>query len=183
MDQKTVEVHHGKHHQGYTDKLNKALEDLGTTEVSLENEVFPQIDNFPRAVRINGGQYWNHNFFWESVAPAGQNPGSQTMAAIDKDFGGMDGFKQAFTEAATGVFGSGWAWLCMNADNELEIIGTHNEDNPLMKGIAPEGTRPLLVIDVWEHAYYLKYQNRRAEFIDAFFNIINWEKVEERLTR
>lgn len=184
MDQQTVEIHHGKHHAGYTAKMNAALEEAGLTEVNLETEVFPQVSNMPKAIAINAGQYWNHSFFWKSLAPTGQEASEKVSQALTASFGGYDGFVSEFTKAASSVFGSGWAWLCQRQDGSLTIVETFNHENPLMENIAAEHGQvtPLLVIDVWEHAYYLKYQNRRPEFIEAFLQIVDWEEVERRMS-
>lgn len=183
MDKETVEIHHGKHHAGYTTKLNNALEEAGLTEVDLAKEVFPQISNMPRAIQTNAGQFWNHSFFWESLAPTGQEVSGELLDAMTASFGGYDGFVEEFTKHASTVFGSGWAWLCKKQDGSLIVTSTLNHENPLMEAqVADHGSvTPLLVIDVWEHAYYLKYQNRRPEFIAAFLQIVNWEKVAERM--
>ena len=183
MDKETVEIHHGKHHAGYTTKLNAALEEAGLTEVNLATEVFPQISNMPRAIQTNSGQFWNHSFFWEGLAPAGQEPAGGVADALTASFGGYDEFVAEFTKHASTVFGSGWAWLCKKQDGSLVVTSTLNHENPLMEGMDKEHGPliPLLVIDVWEHAYYLKYQNRRPEFIAAFLQIVNWEKVAERM--
>jgi len=183
MDKETVEIHHTKHHAGYTTKLNAALEAEGINDVNLETEIFPQIMQMPRAIQTNAGQFWNHSFFWESLAPTGQEPSESVMNKLTESFGGYDGFVSEFTEKAGGVFGSGWAWLCKKQDGSLCVVQTLNHLNPLMDSFTKEHgvMTPLLVIDVWEHAYYLKYQNRRPEFIAAFLKIVNWEKVEQRL--
>jgi len=183
MDKETVEIHHGKHHAGYTTKLNNALETAGLTEVNLATEVFPQISNMPRAIQTNAGQFWNHSFFWESLAPTGQEVSAEVLDAMTAAFGGYDGFVEEFSKHASTVFGSGWAWLCKKQDGSLIVTSTLNHENPLMESQVTEHgpVTPLLVIDVWEHAYYLKYQNRRPEFIAAFLEIVNWEKVSERM--
>lgn len=184
MDKETVEIHHGKHHQAYTDNFNKALEDSNVVDESLEEDLFPHISKYSMAIRNHGGGYWNHKFFWENLAEADStNPGEKAMELINETFGDFDTFKAEFTKAAVGVFGSGWAWLCVNPDGQLKIVQTLNQENPLMDVVSEDAghCKPLLVIDVWEHAYYLKYQNRRAEFIEAFFQIINWDTVEDRI--
>lgn len=183
MDKQTVEIHYGKHHAAYTEKLNMMCKDEGLTELNLVTELFPMAGNFPKGIVINGGQFWNHSFFWNSLAPEGQEPGAAVAQAINDSYGSFENFKSEFTKAALGVFGSGWAWLCKRDDGSLAIVPTFNHENPHMDTVVAEHGRvtPLLVIDVWEHAYYLKYQNRRNEFIEAFFNIVNWEKVEERI--
>ena len=184
MDKETVEIHHGKHHQAYTDNFNKALEENNVVDESLEEVIFPNISKYPAAMKNHGGGYWNHKFFWENLAAAGTTTvGEKTMELINETFGDFDTFKAEFTKAASTVFGSGWAWVCLDADRRLKIVQTFNQENPYMDVISDkEGTlKPLLVIDVWEHAYYLKYQNKRPEFIDAFFNIVNWDEVEKRI--
>lgn len=184
MDKETVEIHHGKHHQAYTDNFNKQLEEHNVMEESLEEELFPNISKYPVAMKNHGGGYWNHKFFWENLSPADSTkPGEKTMELINETFGDFDSFKEGFTKASVGVFGSGWAWLCVDSDQKLKIVQTLNQENPYMDCVQKDHghLKPLLVIDVWEHAYYLKYQNRRPEFIEAFFNIINWNVVEERL--
>jgi len=183
MDKETVEIHHGKHHAGYTTKLNAAMEESGLQEANLETEIFPQITNMPQGIKTNAGQFWNHSFFWESLAPAGQEPAAEVMSALAASFGGYEEFVQEFTKHASTVFGSGWAWLCKKQDGSLVVVSTLNHENPLMDSFSSDHgpLKPLLVIDVWEHAYYLKYQNRRPEFIAAFLQIVNWEKVAERM--
>ncbi len=184
MDKETVEIHHGKHHQAYTDNFNKALEENNVMDESLEQELFPNISKYPAAMKNHGGGYWNHKFFWENLAPADSTkPGEKTTELINETFGDFATFKAEFTKSAMGVFGSGWAWLCIDADGRLKMVQTLNQENPLMDSVRSEvgHNKPLLVIDVWEHAYYLKHQNRRPEFIEAFFNIVNWDEVESRL--
>lgn len=178
IDEATMRVHHDKHHTGYTTKLNAAVE--GTEFASMDPlEILARIDSVPEskrtAVRNNGGGHVNHTLFWEIMAPNGGGTPSGALAeAINKTFGGFDAFKEQFSNAAVGRFGSGWAWLVVNPAGKLEIISTPNQDNPIM-----EGKKAILGLDVWEHAYYLKYQNRRPEYIDAFFNVVNWDKVAE----
>ncbi|TDL99795.1 MAG: superoxide dismutase [Flavobacteriaceae bacterium] len=176
IDAKTMEIHHGKHHQAYTTNLNAAIEGTDLAGLSIE-EILVKGFETP-AVRNNGGGFYNHNLFWEIMAPnAGGSPEGELAAAIDRDFGSFEGFKDAFAKAATTRFGSGWAWLCKK-DGKLSVCSTANQDNPLMPGEC--GGFPLLGLDVWEHAYYLNYQNRRPDYINAFFNVVNWEKVAER---
>ena len=178
IDKKTMEIHHGKHHGGYTSKLNAALEDLEIAKDSIEN-ILKKMDMNNSALRNNGGGYFNHCLFWETMSPnGGGNPSGSLKSAIDSAFGSFDSFKEAFSNAAATRFGSGWAWLCVHKGGQLEVCSSANQDNPLMPGIGCGGT-PILGIDVWEHAYYLKYQNRRPDYILAFFNLINWEKVRE----
>lgn len=176
IDARTMEIHHSKHHNGYTTKLNGAIEGTEFAGMSIEEIQANCADN--AAVRNNGGGYYNHNLFWEVMSPnGGGTPSGDLAAAIDAAFGSFDGFKEAFSNAAATRFGSGWAWLCV-VDGKLEVCSTANQDNPLM-GIGCGGT-PILGLDVWEHAYYLNYQNRRPDYINAFFNVINWEKVAEK---
>ena len=178
IDAKTMEIHHGKHHGGYTSKLNAALEGLEIANDSIEN-ILKKMDMNNSALRNNGGGYFNHCLFWEIMSPnGGGNPSGSLKNAVDSAFGSFDSFKEAFSNAAATKFGSGWAWLCVHKGGQLEVCSSANQDNPLMPGIGCGGT-PILGIDVWEHAYYLKYQNRRPDYILAFFNLINWEKVRE----
>jgi len=173
IDARTMEIHHSKHHNGYTTKLNAAIEGTDFAGKSIEDILASCADNV--AVRNNGGGYYNHNMFWEVMSPnGGGNPSGDLAAAIDAAFGSFDAFKEAFSNAAATRFGSGWAWLCV-VDGKLEVCSTANQDNPLM-GIGCGGT-PIMGLDVWEHAYYLNYQNRRPDYINAFFNVINWDKV------
>lgn len=176
IDAKTMEIHHGKHHAGYVEKLNTALEKYPDLQTKKIEELLSGIKDVPEAIRTavqnNGGGHHNHTLFWESMKPGG----SQNLPeAISKNFGSLDDFKAKMTEAAIGRFGSGWAWLVKNGNN-LEVYSTANQDSPLM-----EGKTPILGLDVWEHAYYLKYQNRRPEYVEAWFNVINWEVVGQRL--
>lgn len=176
IDARTMEIHHSKHHQAYTTNLNQAIAGTALENASIE-EILTSCKDLP-AVRNNGGGYWNHNLFWEVMAPdAGGHPTGRLAEAIDAAFGSFDGFKDAFAKAATTRFGSGWAWLCVSK-GELEICSTANQDNPLM-GEGCQGT-PILGLDVWEHAYYLTYQNRRPDYINAFFSVIHWDKVSEK---
>ncbi len=173
IDARTMEIHHGKHHQAYTTNLNNAI--AGTDMENMSIEDILKVCKDKPAVRNNGGGFWNHNLFWEIMAPnAGGNPSGELAAAIDSAFGSFEAFKDEFAKAATTRFGSGWAWLCVT-NGGLEICSTANQDNPLM-GEGCNGT-PILCLDVWEHAYYLNYQNRRPDYINAFFNVINWEVV------
>ncbi|MDY0236258.1 MAG: superoxide dismutase [Gudongella sp.] len=182
IDAKTMEIHYTKHHQGYVDKLNKALEGLEELEnLSLE-DLIKSIDRLPEeirtAVRNNGGGHLNHSMFWEIMKPnGGGEPKTMLLAKIKNSFGSFEFFKEEFKKAALGRFGSGWAWLVLNGD-KLEITSTPNQDNPIS-----DGKIPVLGIDVWEHAYYLKYQNKRDEYIDSWFNTINWDKVEENFNK
>lgn len=174
IDARTMEIHHGKHHQGYTNKLNAAIEGSDLASKSIEELCKNHSDN--KAVRNNGGGYYNHNLFWTVMSPnGGGNPSGELAEAINSAFGSFDSFKDEFSKAAATRFGSGWAWLCVN-NGKLEVCSTANQDNPLMPDAGCDGT-PILGLDVWEHAYYLNYQNRRPDYIDAFFNVINWEQV------
>jgi Fe-Mn family superoxide dismutase len=177
IDKETMTFHHGKHHQAYVDNLNKAVDaDAALQGKSLE-EMFAVMSTLPKAVRNNGGGHWNHALFWELLAPQGQTgaPSAELAAAIDRDLGGMDAFKTAFNAAGAGQFGSGWAWLIVQ-DGKLKVTSTPNQDNPLMD-VADEKGAVVLGADVWEHAYYLKYQNRRADYLAAFWSVVNWNKV------
>ena len=175
IDSKTMQIHHGKHHAGYTNKLNASIEGTDLEGKSIE-EILKNLDMNNSAVRNNGGGYYNHCLFWEIIGPnCGGSPSGKLADAINKDFGSFDEFKSKFSAAAATRFGSGWAWLCVDSDGGLEVCSTANQDNPLMPGEC--GKTPILCLDVWEHAYYLNYQNRRPDYIDAFFNLINWEVV------
>jgi len=179
IDTLTMQIHHGKHHQAYVDNLNKAIAGTEHEGKSIEDLV-AHAGKISVAVRNNGGGHWNHTFFWESLAPnAGGTPSGELAEAINKTFGSFDVFKEKFANAGMTRFGSGWAWLCVNAQKELCICSTPNQDNPLMDVAECPGT-PLLGVDVWEHAYYLKYQNRRAEYLSAFWNVISWDKIAAR---
>ena len=178
IDAKTMEIHHGKHHNGYTTKLNAALEGLGMESNTIES-ILENLDMNNAALRNNGGGYYNHCLFWEVMGPNGGGTPSGALAqAIETAYGSFEDFKTAFSNAAATQFGSGWAWLCVQKGGEVEVCSSANQDNPLMPGIGCGGT-PILGLDVWEHAYYLNYQNRRPDYINAFFNVINWEKVSE----
>ncbi len=177
IDQETMTFHHDKHHQAYVDNLNKAVDaDASLQGKSLE-ELFAAISTAPKAVRNNGGGHWNHALFWELLAPAGQcgEPSAELSAAIDRDLGGLDKFKEDFNAAGAGQFGSGWAWLIVQ-DGKLKVTSTPNQDNPLMD-VAEQKGAVVLGADVWEHAYYLKYQNRRPEYLKAFWTVVNWNKA------
>lgn len=178
IDTLTMQIHHGKHHQAYVDNLNKAIAGTHHESKSIE-QLVAEAGSISPAVRNNGGGHWNHTFFWESLAPgAGGNPTGELAAAIDAAFGSFDAFKEKFANAGMTRFGSGWAWLIVK-DGRLEICSTPNQDNPLMDVAEVKG-RPILGVDVWEHAYYLKYQNRRAEYLSAFWNLVDWKKAAER---
>jgi Fe-Mn family superoxide dismutase len=177
IDKATMEFHHGKHHQAYVDNLNKAVDaDSALQGKSLE-ELFATISKAPKAVRNNGGGHWNHSLFWELLAPVGETgePSAELAAAIDRDLGGMEAFKAAFNAAGAGQFGSGWAWLIVQ-DGRLKVTATPNQDNPLMD-VAEDRGAVVLAADVWEHAYYLNYQNRRADYLKAFWTVVNWNKA------
>ena len=177
IDAQTMHIHHDKHHQAYVDNLNKALAGTGYENKSLD-EIVANAGKISPAVRNNGGGHWNHSFFWEILAPnAGGQPSGKVADAINQAFGSFDAFKEKFNAAGATRFGSGWAWLIAK-DGKLEVTSTPNQDNPLMDVAEVKGT-PLLGVDVWEHAYYLKYQNRRAEYLNAFWNVVNWDKVNE----
>ena len=176
IDSKTMQIHHGKHHAGYTSKLNAAIEGTDLGGKSIE-EILKTLDMSNSAVRNNGGGYYNHCLFWDIMGPnAGGLPGGDLGEAINKSFGSFENFKSKFSAAAGTRFGSGWAWLCVHSNGDLEVCSTANQDNPLMPGIGCGGA-PILGLDVWEHAYYLNYQNRRPDYVDAFFNVINWDAV------
>ena len=178
IDARTMEIHHSKHHAGYTNNLNNAIAGTAMEGMSIEEICAKGTDN--AAVRNNGGGYYNHCLFWEVMSPnGGGNPSGDLAADIDATFGSFDGFKEKFAAAAATRFGSGWAWLCVNSNGHLEVCSSANQDNPLMPGVGCEGT-PILGLDVWEHAYYLNYQNRRPDYISAFFNVINWDEVAKR---
>ena len=179
IDTTTMQIHHGKHHQAYVTNLNKALEGAADTGRPLE-ELMRGLDMTNMAVRNNGGGHYNHSLFWTVMAPnAGGLPGGELAAAIERDFGSFDAFKEKFSTAGATRFGSGWAWLCVHAGGRLEVCSTPNQDNPLMPGVGCGGT-PILGMDVWEHAYYLHYQNRRPDYISAFWNVVNWAEVGRR---
>lgn len=178
IDAKTMEIHHGKHHNGYTTKLNAAIEGTALEGKSIE-EILSDLDMSNAAVRNNGGGYYNHCLFWEIMGPDAGEMSSELSAAIESAFGSFDAFKDAFSKAAATQFGSGWAWLCVHNDGKLEVCSTPNQDNPLMKDVSCGGT-PILGLDVWEHAYYLNYQNRRPDYIEAFFKVVNWSEVSKR---
>ena len=179
IDAKTMQIHHGKHHAGYTSKLNTAVEGTDLEGKSIE-DLLSNLDLSNSAVRNNGGGYYNHCLFWEIMSPNGGGlPSGNLLAAIEKAFGSFDEFKAEFSKAAATRFGSGWAWLCAHSDGSLEVCSTANQDNPIMNGIGCGGS-PILGLDVWEHAYYLNYQNRRPDYISGFFNVIDWAKVEEK---
>jgi Fe-Mn family superoxide dismutase len=177
IDARTMEIHHTKHHGGYISKLNAAIEGTDLDGKSIE-ELLAHVSKHSTTVRNNGGGHYNHNFFWKVMTPkGGGKPKGELLAAIEKDFGSFDQFKETFNNAAATRFGSGWAWLVKQNNGKLAVGSTPNQDNPLMDISELKGT-PVLGLDVWEHAYYLKYQNKRPEYIDAFWNVINWDEVE-----
>ena len=181
FDSKTMQIHHGKHHAGYTNKLNSAIEGTDLKGKSIE-EILKTLDMSNSAVRNNGGGYFNHCLFWEVIGPnSGGKPEGALADVIDKSFGSFDEFKSKFSTAAATRFGSGWAWLCVDSEGGLEVCSTANQDNPLMPGEC--GKTPILGLDVWEHAYYLNYQNRRPDYIEAFFNVINWNAVSSKYNK
>lgn len=179
IDALTMETHHGKHHKAYVDNLNAALKDHPDWLKKSPSEVIANLKELPEAIRMavrnNGGGHWNHTFFWTVMAPAGKTgkASDDLVKAIDSSFGSMDTFKAAFKDAASKRFGSGWAWLVKGKDKPLAVVSSPNQDNPIMDG----GLSPLLGIDVWEHAYYLKYKNLRGAYIDAWWNVVNWDNV------
>ncbi|KAA2219406.1 MULTISPECIES: superoxide dismutase [Maribacter] len=178
IDARTMEIHHTKHHNGYTSKLNAAIEGTDLSSKSIE-DILTNLDMNNMAVRNNGGGFYNHALFWTILSPkGGGTPSGDLAKAIDDAFGSFDTFKEKFSDAAGTRFGSGWAWLCVHKGGKLEICSTPNQDNPIMPGVGCGGY-PILGLDVWEHAYYLNYQNKRPEYIDAFFNIINWDEVSK----
>jgi Fe-Mn family superoxide dismutase len=181
IDKQTMEIHHGKHHQAYVTALNRAIEaDASLRGLSLE-DMMARMSKLPEAVRNNGGGHWNHDFFWKSMTTPFRSakPSPELSAALDRDFGSYDKFKSAFEEAGRARFGSGWVWLIVGADGKLKITSTPNQDNPLMDVAAARGT-PLLGNDVWEHAYYLKHQNRRGDYLGAWWSVVDWSVVSQR---
>lgn len=178
IDARTMEIHHTKHHNGYTSKLNDAINGTDLEGKSIE-AILTGLDMDNAAVRNNGGGFYNHALFWTVLSPnGGGKPSGELAQAIESSFGSYEGFKDKFTSAAGTRFGSGWAWLCVHKEGKLEICSTPNQDNSLMPGVGCGG-HPILGLDVWEHAYYLNYQNKRPEYIEAFFNIINWDEVSK----
>ncbi|MFW0871145.1 MAG: superoxide dismutase [Patescibacteria group bacterium] len=182
IDARTMEIHHSKHHQGYIDNLNRLLEEHSVVDIGME-KLLANISAYPVGIRNNAGGHYNHSFFWESLTPQASEMPSKLETRITETFGSIDAFKEKFTQVALGRFGSGWAWLGYASSGELKIFSTANQDNPLMDVVREqEGAfTPLLGIDVWEHAYYLKYQNQRAQYLDAHWQIIDWGKVAERM--
>jgi superoxide dismutase, Fe-Mn family len=179
IDKQTMEIHHTKHHQAYVNNLNAAIEGTELDGKPLE-EIFSSMSKHPVAVRNNGGGHWNHTMFWNIMGPAtGEKPSGELLKAIENKFESFDKFKEEFSKAAATRFGSGWAWLIVDSNKKLQVTSTPNQDNPLMDIAEVKGI-PILAIDVWEHAYYLKYQNRRPDYVGNFWNVINWKEVEKR---
>ena len=180
IDAKTMEIHYGKHHNGYTNNLNNIISGTDNEGKSIE-DILNSLDLENKGLRNNSGGFYNHNLFWEIMGPnGGGEPSGEISESINSNFGSFENFKEEFSKAAATRFGSGWAWLCAHPDGKLEICSTANQDNPLMPNGC--GGNPILCLDVWEHAYYLNYQNRRPDYINAFFNVINWDEVNNRLT-
>ena len=182
IDAKTMEIHHDKHHGTYVTRLNGALEKAPAFQNKSIEDILRSLDSVPTevrtAVRNHGGGHYNHTLFWKMLSPkGGGKPSGDLASAIDRSFGSFDGFKEQFTTAASNLFGSGWAWLCADSSGKLSIVSTPNQDNPISQGM-----KPLLGLDVWEHAYYLKYQNRRPEYIAAFWNVVSWSQVAANLS-
>ena len=178
IDAKTMEIHYGKHHNGYTNNLNNAISGTELESKTIQ-EILKNLDLDNMALRNNAGGYFNHNLFWEIMGPnCGGNPSGEISEAINSNFSSLENFKEEFKKAAATRFGSGWAWLCVLGDGKLEICSTPNQDNPLMENSC--GGNPILCLDVWEHAYYLNYQNRRPDYIEAFFSLINWDEVNSK---
>ena len=179
IDARTMEIHHSKHHNGYTNNLNNAINGTDLESSSIES-ILSDLDLNNKALRNNAGGFYNHKLFWEVISPVDSKELSGTLLdSINSSFGSFDLFKDQFSKAAATQFGSGRAWLCVHSDGKLEVCSTPNQDNPLMPGVGCNGT-PILGIDVWEHAYYLNYQNRRPDYIEAFFKVINWEEVQSK---
>jgi len=179
IDTRTMEIHHGKHHNGYTTKLNAAIEGTDLDGKGID-DILKGLDMNNGAVRNNGGGFYNHSLFWSVMSPnGGGEPTGDLAEAINDAYGSFADFKTAFSKAAGTRFGSGWAWLCVHAGGKVEVCSTPNQDNPLMPGVGCGG-HPILGLDVWEHAYYLNYQNRRPDYVSAFFNVINWDEVSKR---
>lgn len=182
IDKATMEIHHGKHHQAYVDNLNKAIAGTDAEKLSIE-DIQKNVSKYPAAVRNNGGGHFNHTLYWSVMSPNGGGaPTGDLAKAIDAAFGSFDEFKKKFAEAGTTRFGSGWAWLSVTADGKVQVSSTPNQDNPLMDVAEVKGT-PILGMDVWEHAYYLKYQNKRPDYIAAFWNVVNWTAVADRYAK
>ncbi|MHB8586571.1 MAG: superoxide dismutase [Thermoplasmatota archaeon] len=190
IDKQTMEIHHQKHHGAYVNNLNTAIQGKAEWESKTVDQLVADLNKVPaevrNAVRNNGGGHWNHSFFWQIMAPKGRGgggaPQGELARQIDADLGGLAKMKEDVNKAGVGRFGSGWAWVIVNAQGKLEIVSTPNQDNPLMMGVAEKTGTPILGIDVWEHAYYLKYQNRRADYLNAWWDLINWPKVAEHFS-
>lgn len=180
IDKLTMEIHHDKHHGAYVKNLNDALKSSPLASLSLEG-ILAKVTAKDAAIRNNGGGHYNHSLFWTLLSPKQTSPSSKLTAAINGAFGSVDAFKEQFGDAAKKVFGSGWAWLIVKKDGKLAITSTPNQDNPLMTQLVKEAGTPILGLDVWEHAYYLKHQNKRPDYISAFWNVVNWDEVEKRL--
>lgn len=181
IDARTMEIHHSKHHNGYTNKLNAAIEGTDLEGMKIE-DILANVSKHSTGVRNNGGGFYNHKLFWEIMSPEGGGEPTERMnihKAITRDFGSFEAFKTAFSNAAKTRFGSGWAWLCVDKEDKLFVTSTPNQDNPLMDVADKQGT-PILGLDVWEHAYYLNYQNRRPDYVEAFFSVVNWKEVTQR---
>ena len=179
IDKTTMEIHYSRHHRAYFNNFVKAVDELKLEGMTLE-QIFAQVGQYPATVRNNGGGYYNHNLFWEIMSPnGGGTPSEKLMKAIEKSFGSFDAFKKEFEAAATGQFGSGWAWLSVDKDGKLFVSNTPNQDNPLMDVVAKRGV-PILGLDVWEHAYYLQYQNLRGTYSENFWKVVNWDVVEKK---
>ena len=179
IDARTMEIHHTKHHNGYTNKLNAAIEGTNLAEKSIE-DILQNLDTSNTGLRNNGGGYWNHKLFWEILNPEDRGRLSgELLDAVNTAFGSKDAMVEQFSKAAATRFGSGWAWLCVHPGGKVEICSSANQDNPMMPGIGCGGT-PIMGLDVWEHAYYLNYQNRRPDYINAFFSVVNWNVVEKK---
>lgn len=182
IDKMTMEIHHGKHHQAYVDNLNKAIVGTDAEKLTVEN-IIGNISKYPMVVRNNGGGHYNHALYWSIMSPHGGGiPAGDLAKAIDAAFGSFDNFKTKFAEAGTTRFGSGWAWLSVDSQGKLQVSSTPNQDNPLMDIAEVKGT-PILGMDVWEHAYYLKYQNKRPDYITAFWHVINWQAVADNFAK
>ncbi len=182
IDAQTMEIHHGKHHKGYTDNLNNAIKGTDKEGKSIE-EILKNLDMDNKAVRNNGGGYFNHNLFWKVMSPnGGGKPSGELADAINEAFGSFEAFQEKFSNAAKTQFGSGWAWLAVKKGGQVEVCSTPNQDNPLMPNTGCNG-HPILGLDVWEHAYYLKYQNKRPDYVSAFWNVVNWDEVSSNYSK
>lgn len=183
IDKMTMEIHHGKHHQAYVNNLNDAVKDTPYADYELDDILYRiSTADTDKKIRNNAGGHWNHSFFWQSLSPAASSgaPSGNLATSINATFGSLDQLKEQFNTAAKSVFGSGWAWLCVGKDKSLFVMTTPNQDNPLMLQVASKTGTPILGLDVWEHAYYLKYQNKRPDYITAFWNLVNWKEVGAR---